>query len=73
MTRQITVTIDPASDFGSVSGWKARELVISCGGRPIWSRRRKAWCTNERYACDALAAAEADGYSVSVTVLGDGE
>lgn len=68
--KTIRVVIDPVNDFGSVAGWKARELVIRCGGRPIWSRRRRAWCTNERYALDAIAAAEANGYSVSVTVLG---
>ena len=67
---QIRVVIEPANDFGSVSGWQAKDLLTRCGGRPRWSRRHKAWVTNERIASDVLAAAEADGFSVSVLVRG---
>lgn len=68
--RKIVIIIDPANDFGSVAGWHAKDLIVRCGGRPIYSRRRKAWCTNERIASDVLAAAEADGCSVVLSVLG---
>lgn len=66
----VKVIVDPANDFGSISGWRAKELLTRCGGRPRWSRRYNAWVTNERIASDVIAAAEADGFSVSMTVLG---
>ncbi|MCW2790408.1 MAG: hypothetical protein JWP56_2711 [Aeromicrobium sp.] len=70
--RHIRIVIDPANDFGSVSGWMAKDLLTRCGGRPRWSRRYKAWVTNERIATDVVAAAEADRFVVSVTVTGGG-
>jgi hypothetical protein len=66
----IEVVIEPDNDFGAVSGWRSKDLITRCGGRLRWSRRHKAWVTNERIASDVLAAAEADGCSVSVTVMG---
>jgi peroxiredoxin len=68
--RHIRIVIDPANDFGSVSGWQAKDLLMRCGGRPRWSRRYRAWVTNGRIASDVLAAAEADRFAVSVTMLG---
>jgi hypothetical protein len=66
----IRIVIDPTQDFGTISGWQAKDLLMRCGGRPRWSRRHKAWVTNERIASDVLAAAEADRFAVSITVIG---
>ena len=60
----ISVTTDPVNHCGFVSGWKAREYVVNCGGRPLWSRLRRAWSTSEQTALDVLAMAEYDGLAV---------
>ncbi len=60
----IKVMTDPVNHSGFVSGWGSRELIVRCGGKPIYSRRRKAWSTSEGTALDVLAAAEHDGYAV---------
>lgn len=70
--RHIRIVINPANDFGSISGWQAKDLLTRCGGRPRWSRRHHAWVTNERIATDVVAAAEADRFTVSLTVMGGG-
>lgn len=66
----ITVVIDPVNHAAFVSGWKARELVMSCGGRPLWSRRRRSWSTSESTAIDVLAMAERDGLAVRYERIG---
>jgi hypothetical protein len=73
MTRRpwITVVIDPVNHAAFVSGWKARELVETCGGRPLWSRRRRAWSTSEQTATDVLALADRDGLAVRYERVGD--
>lgn len=61
----IYVSTDPLNHAGFVRGFKAFDYITSCGGRPIWSRRRKTWCTSEQTALDVLAMAESDGLAVS--------
>jgi hypothetical protein len=74
MTRRpwIYVSIDPVNHAAFVSGWKARELVATCGGRPLWSRNRRAWSTSEATAKDVLAMAESDGFAVRYERIGGG-
>lgn len=67
----IHVVIDPVNHSAFVAGWKARELVVSCGGRPLWSRLRRAWSTSEQTAIDVLAMAERDGLAVRYERVGD--
>lgn len=66
----IKVVVEPVNHAAWVSGWKAYELIVGCGGRPIWSRRRKAWSTSEHTAVDVLAMAELDGYAVQYELIG---
>jgi hypothetical protein len=66
----ISVAIDPINHAGFVGGYKSREYVERCGGRPIWSRRRKAWATSEQAATDVLAMAEDDGLAVRYERIG---
>jgi hypothetical protein len=63
----IHVQVDPVNHAGFVSGHGSRALIVSCGGKPQWSRRRKAWCTSESIALDVLALAEHEGYAVDYT------
>lgn len=60
----IYVGIDVLNDSGFVGGYGARELIVSAGGRPLWSRSRRAWARSEATAVDVLAMAERDGYAV---------
>ncbi|MCL3818547.1 hypothetical protein [Aeromicrobium wangtongii] len=60
----IYVTTDPVNHSGFVAGYGARELIAAAGGRPLWSRSRRAWATSEATAIDVLAAAEHQGYAV---------
>ena len=60
----LRVWTDPLNHSGWVKGWGARELIIQHGGKPIWSRRRRAWSTSEGTALDVLAAAEHEGYAI---------
>lgn len=60
----ISVVIDPVNHTAFVGGWRAKELVEACGGRPLWSRRRRSWSTSEATAIDVLALAERDGLAV---------
>lgn len=66
MTRRpwITVAVDSVNHSAFVSGYRSREYVEQCGGRPLWSRRRKAWATSEQTARDVLAMVESDGVAV---------
>lgn len=66
----ITVIIDPTNHSASLSGLRVKELIEQCGGRPMWSRRRRAWCTSESVASDVLALADADNYGIRFTMLG---
>lgn len=61
----VHVSTDPVNHAGFVGGYKGYEYIVQCGGRPIWSRRRKAWVTSEQTALDVLAMAENDGLAVS--------
>jgi hypothetical protein len=61
----IYVTTDPVNHVGWVSGYGARELIEECGGRPLWSRTRKAWNTSEATAIDVIAAAGHRGFAIS--------
>lgn len=67
----ISVAIDPVNHSAFVGGWKARDLIISCGGRPMWSRQRRSWSTSEQTAIDVLAMAEIDGFAVRYERIGD--
>lgn len=67
----ISVIIDPVNHSAFVGGCKARELVVSCGGRPLWSRARRSWSTSEQTATDVLAMAERDGLAVRYERVGD--
>ena len=67
----VSVVIDPVNHAAFVGGWKARELVVACGGRPLWSRRRQSWSTSEKTAIDVLAMAERDGLAVRYERIGD--
>lgn len=64
-TPRLYVTVDPVNDAAFVRGWNARELIVNCGGRPLWSRTRRAWSTCEGTAVDVAALAGAEGYDVS--------
>lgn len=68
--RSITVSIDPANHVAWVQGWRAYWLIELCGGRPLWSRRRKAWNTSEHVARDVLAFADLHGIDNSYAVTG---
>ncbi len=63
----LRVTVDPLNHSATVAGWQAKEFIEECGGRPIWSRTRKAWCTSESIASDVLALAQAEGRRVTFT------
>ncbi|NRQ51555.1 hypothetical protein [Aeromicrobium stalagmiti] len=60
----IKVEIDPVNHSAFVSGWKAKSYIEQCGGRPLYSRRRKAWSTSENTARDVLALADHDGCGI---------
>lgn len=67
----ISVAIDPVNHSGFVGGYyRSREYVEMCGGRPQWSRRRRAWATSEQTARDVLAMAESDGLAVRYERIG---
>ena len=66
----LTVVIDPVNHSATVSGWRAKELIEQCGGRPMWSYRRKAWCTSDSVASDVLALADVENYGIRFTMLG---
>lgn len=62
MTRPVlTIEIDGINHAAWVRGWKAGALVVACGGRPSYSRTRRAWATSESVARDVVAMAEHDG------------
>ncbi len=69
----IRVTVDPVNNTGTVAGWNAKELIVECGGRPMWSRMRNAWCTSERVASDVIAVAESRRIAVQFTSKVRGE
>lgn len=60
----LRVEIDPVNHSAFVSGFKPYEYIVKAGGRPLYSRRRKAWSTSEKTARDVLAMAEYDGLAV---------
>lgn len=50
---------------GYVRGYKARELAIQGGSRPIWSRSAKAWVVGPQHMGAILALAEHEGRRVT--------
>lgn len=64
-TKRLTVVI--GDNWAEVSGWQARELLVELGGRPVWSRRRRAWATTSSLGRDVVCLAEDHGYVVSVS------
>lgn len=68
----IEISIDSVNHSAFVKGWKAYDLILACGGRPLWSRRRRMWATSEQTAADVLAMAERDGLAVRFELL-DGD
>ena len=69
----IRVSSDPVNHAGFVSGWGSRDMIVACGGRPMWARHRKAWATSESIALDVLAMAEHEGYSVEFATVSRGD
>jgi hypothetical protein len=50
-----------------VRGFKARELLLDVGARPVWGSRRRSWSVSATHGRDALALAEMRGYVVEVS------
>jgi hypothetical protein len=48
-------------------GFKARELLIDVGARPVWGSRRRSWSVSAAHGRDACALAEMRGYLVEIS------
>ncbi|WP_375003714.1 hypothetical protein [Aeromicrobium sp. CTD01-1L150] len=69
MSRQIRVTSLKGRDTTWVAGYGSRELIVTCGGKPMWSNRQRAWMTSRKVGADVVAMAERDGYDVSLELV----
>lgn len=65
--RRLDVVLDPRGVWGELRGYRARDLLVEVGSRPVFNSRARAWSSSARHAADAASLAETRGYVVTVS------
>lgn len=52
-----------------VRGWRARDLIVAAGKRPVWSNMTKSWVINQDTAADVIAIC--DQRHITTNLIGD--
>lgn len=69
--RRLEVVVDPRGCWAEVKGYRARDLLLEVGSRPVYSTTRRAWSVSARRGRDVAALAEYRGYSVTMRTASD--
>lgn len=69
----VAVTVDQARGVALLKGWRAKELVLASGHKPLWSAVGRGWCIDAKHVPDVEAVGQLEHQLVIVRASSGGD